>query len=111
MLFLFKLFAAKGKIRNKESFKVLKGTKPKLLEFKKFQERVLGFFFGEGLVCLTNGFSKKSNKTPPEQIVRAHKIREEHIAVAEATKKQEGHSVNQSEKKKTTMKQQKKKRR
>ena len=37
--------------------------------------RVLYFFYYEGKIILTNGFAKKTQKTPPEQIKIAKKFR------------------------------------
>ena len=37
--------------------------------------RVLYFFYYEGKIVLTNGFAKKTQKTPPEQIITAKKFR------------------------------------
>lgn len=43
-------------------------------ELKVKQLRILGFQHNGGLV-LTNGFRKKSNRTPPKEIERATKLR------------------------------------
>ena len=37
--------------------------------------RVLYFFYYGGRIILTHGFTKKTQKTPPEEIVKAKKIR------------------------------------
>lgn len=37
--------------------------------------RVLYFFYYEGKIILTNGFVKKTQKTPPKEIKRAKKYR------------------------------------
>lgn len=38
--------------------------------------RALYFFYHEGKIILTNGFVKKTQKTPPEEIERAKEYRE-----------------------------------
>ncbi|MDP3451294.1 MAG: type II toxin-antitoxin system RelE/ParE family toxin [Anaerolineaceae bacterium] len=42
--------------------------------------RLLGFFDGGALVILTNGFSKKSQKTPDQEIELAERRRKEYLA-------------------------------
>jgi phage-related protein len=41
--------------------------------------RLLGFFDGPTLVILTNGFAKKSQQTPPEEIRLAEARKRDHI--------------------------------
>lgn len=41
--------------------------------------RLLGFFDDGNLVILTNGFAKKSQKTPPEQIALAEQRKSEYL--------------------------------
>ena len=55
--------------------------KTKIWEFKKGQVRVFCFRDGNSWV-LTHGDLKKSNKTPPENIVRAERIRSEDLEIA-----------------------------
>ena len=42
--------------------------------------RLLGFFEGRWLLVLTNGFAKKTQKTPPNEIVLAVRRKEETLA-------------------------------
>ena len=42
--------------------------------------RLLGFFDGGALLILTNGFAKKTQKTPPQEIALAVSRKEEHLA-------------------------------
>ena len=40
--------------------------------------RLLGFFYNGNIVILTNGFQKKTQKTPPGEIARAERIMTEY---------------------------------
>ena len=42
--------------------------------------RLLGFFDGGALLILTNGFAKKTQKTPPQEIALAIRRKEEYLA-------------------------------
>lgn len=42
--------------------------------------RMLGFFDGGTLLILTNGFAKKTQKTPPNEIALAVRRKEEYLA-------------------------------
>jgi len=42
--------------------------------------RLLGFFDGGALFILTNGFAKKTQKTPPQEIALAIRRKEEYLA-------------------------------
>jgi phage-related protein len=42
--------------------------------------RLLGFFDGGTLLILTNGFAKKAQKTPPQEIALAIRRKEEYLA-------------------------------
>lgn len=42
--------------------------------------RLLGFFDGGGLLVLVSGFTKKSEKTPPEEIARAERRRRDYLS-------------------------------
>ena len=42
--------------------------------------RLLGFFDGGTLLILTNGFAKKSHKTPPQEIALAIRRKNEYLA-------------------------------
>lgn len=80
---LFETFAREGAINNPERFKKVEGSDPTLVEFKAFQERLIGFFAGRhdgrGLLFLTHGFKKKTDKIPPREITRAYRIRQAHL--------------------------------
>ena len=41
--------------------------------------RLLGFFDGGALLILTNGFAKKAQKTPPQEIALAIRRRDEYL--------------------------------
>ena len=41
--------------------------------------RLLGFLYGSHLVVLTNGFAKKTSKTPPKEIALAEKRKREYL--------------------------------
>ena len=43
--------------------------------------RLLGFFENETLVILTNGFAKKTQKTPQKEIVKAEQIRKKYFGL------------------------------
>ncbi len=82
LLALFQRYADFGVLHNREQFKQLAGTDPTLVEFKKGQARVLGFYNGPGVLVLTHGLIKKRDRLDPADIDRAHRIRAEHIARA-----------------------------
>ena len=42
--------------------------------------RLLGFFYSGSLVILTNGFAKKTQKTPQQEIALAIRRKEEYLA-------------------------------
>jgi len=42
--------------------------------------RLLGFFDGGSLLILTNGFAKKTQKTPPQEIALAIRRKEDYLA-------------------------------
>ena len=46
---------------------------------KKQPARILYFFYYEGKIILTNGFVKKTRKTPKEEIKRAERYRKDFI--------------------------------
>lgn len=72
----------------------LKGTSLKLSEgiFELRAEvgsditRVLYFFYVERHIILTNGFIKKTQKTPPKEIERAKKYRADYLRRKESSK-------------------------
>jgi phage-related protein len=75
---LIKRFHETGVIQNREQMKNLKGNQ--FFEFKRFKTRILGYYPSQrrGSIVLTNGFVKKSDGTPKNQIDRAERIREEY---------------------------------
>ena len=72
---LFERLGDTGKIANQEKFKKIVGTK--FFEFKSFQIRLICFYQPGGLVIITHGFKKKSNKTPKGELERAERIKAE----------------------------------
>jgi phage-related protein len=50
------------------------------IQFGKDIFRLLGFFDGGTLLILTNGFAKKTQKTPSQEIALAVRRREEYMA-------------------------------
>lgn len=75
---LIERFSIVGRINNSEQFKILKGGN-QLFEFKHYQARLLGYHAPrQGAIVLTHGFTKKSNETPPAEIERARRIRDEY---------------------------------
>ena len=42
--------------------------------------RLLGFFDGGALLILTNGFAKKTQKTPPQEIALAIRRKDDYLA-------------------------------
>ena len=76
MLVRFKRFANTGTLQTPRQLRTLEGG---LFEFKHSDgPRILAYHAGQrarGLVILTHGFIKKSDKTPPNQINRAATIR------------------------------------
>lgn len=73
---LFQKLADTGQISNKEKFKKIEGTEG-FFEFKSFQIRMPCYFVAGGLVVITHGFRKKSDRIPPSEIERAKQIRSE----------------------------------
>jgi len=78
MLRLFNKMGEHGRIANREQFKQIEGTD--LFEFKSFQIRMPCYFLPGGLVVITHGFRKKGDRTPPSEIDRATRIRQEDVA-------------------------------
>ena len=73
---LMALFQVAGKFHNPEKFGYPGGG---LFEFKSIQIR-MPFAYAKnerGLILITNGFIKKKDKTPKEEIARAWRIYEE----------------------------------
>ncbi|MGA2267478.1 MAG: type II toxin-antitoxin system RelE/ParE family toxin [Bryobacteraceae bacterium] len=75
---LFKYIGDHGRITNQEKFRKLQGE---LWEFKSHQVRMPCYYLPGRLLVITHGFRKKGNSTPPEEIARAGRIRQEDGAV------------------------------
>ncbi len=75
---LFAWIGDHGKIWNEQKFKHLTGS-DKLFEFKSDGGRILCFFIVGKRLILTHGFTKKSNKTPPGEIQKAGKIKNDFL--------------------------------
>ena len=78
---LFKVMGDQGKIRSEQKFKHLAGS-DQIFEFKADSGRVLSFFFIDRRIILTNGFSKKSKKTPKGEIERAEALKQYFLSKA-----------------------------
>lgn len=82
LMTLFQMIGDHGSISNPEKFGDLKGG---LWEFKSHQIR-MPFGYApppeRGVIVISHGFIKKSQKTPPEQIARAKRILSEDQASA-----------------------------
>jgi phage-related protein len=50
-----------------------------LAEFKRHGVRLLCFFDGPGRIILTHGFKKQSDRTPPQEIERALRLRDAYL--------------------------------
>jgi phage-related protein len=68
---LFQRLGETQRIHNELQFKKLEGA---FWEFKADGVRLICFFAGNRLLILTNGFKKKSRKTPSNELVRASHI-------------------------------------
>jgi phage-related protein len=75
---LVQRMANEGEIRNVQQFRGLRGH-ANLYEFKRFQTRLMCFYDGPGRLVLTHGFKKKTDRTPPEEIERALRLREAYL--------------------------------
>lgn len=75
---LFAWIADHGKIWNERKFKHLTGS-DQIFEFKADDGRVLCFFIVGKRLILTNGFSKKGDKTPKGEIARAEAIKKDFL--------------------------------
>lgn len=73
---LFVRLGDHGRIWNERKFKHLTGSK-QIFEFKAEQGRILCFFFHGKRAVLTHGFKKKSNKTPPNEVQRAERLKQD----------------------------------
>jgi phage-related protein len=72
---IIKRYAEVGIIREDTKFKKLEGN---LWEFKSFQTRVIMYHCARGVIALTNGFIKKTKRTPQSEIDRANRIKAEY---------------------------------
>ena len=73
---LFLRMANNGEISNTEHFK---SEGEGIFCFKRYQIRFPCFFDGPDVV-ITQGFTKKSQKIPPDELVRAKRIRKQYLA-------------------------------
>lgn len=73
-------FADLGKIVNSEHFKKVEGD---FWEFKHYQTRIIMYYCEQGHIALTNGFIKKTKKTPKSEIERAKRIKTEYDKIRE----------------------------
>ena len=71
---LFARIGDHGKIMNEQKFKHLSNTS-QLFEFKVSDKRVLSFFVVGKRLILSHGFTKKKDKTPRSEIMRAELIK------------------------------------
>jgi hypothetical protein len=72
---MFVLIGETGVIRDRRKFKHIEGTD--LLEFKNFQVRMPCFYLPGGLLVITHGFRKQSDRILPSELARANRIRQE----------------------------------
>ena len=72
---VIKRLANVGRIINTEQFKKVEG---KIWEFKYYQTRIFMYYCARQRVVLTNGFYKKGDKIPKEEIKRANQIMNEY---------------------------------
>lgn len=72
---LFVRMGDTGVIRDDRKFKRIEGTD--LFEFKNFQIRMPCYHLPGGLLVITHGFRKRSDRIPPAEIARAKRIRQE----------------------------------
>jgi hypothetical protein len=72
---IIKRYADRGHIQSKEQFRKLVDH---IWEFKRFNSRVLMYHCAPGYIALTNGFVKKQPRTPPQEIEKAIRIKEEY---------------------------------
>ena len=72
--------AEKGNIWNPQQFRIIKGMREKIYEFKSGQVRLLCFRKGNSWI-LTNGFRK--GEPARKEFQKAIKIMEEHLEVVE----------------------------
>ena len=76
---LIERVAAYGLPFNPEKSRALKGSGG-IFEFKSKPYRIFYFFSGERRLVLTHGFTKYTDRTPPEEIERALRLRERFLA-------------------------------
>lgn len=75
---LIERFHQEGKIYNTKQFKMLHGGID-FFEFKHYQTRIIGYYAPrQGAIVLTHGFTKKTDETPPSEITRAARYKEEY---------------------------------
>jgi phage-related protein len=66
-----------GPPKNVERFAKLEGD---IFEFKSYQDRLPCFYRPGYVIVITHGFKKKRDRTPPKEIARAQRAREEFIS-------------------------------
>lgn len=76
LLYLFKVMASTGKLRNKSKFR-FEGNH--IYEFKPMPDRFLCFFFAGNKIIITNAFVKKSDKLPPGEKDRALRCKDDYV--------------------------------
>lgn len=79
---LIKLVKDVGVLNNIERCRKLKNTDD-IWEFKTSQVRVLFFFDGARMIICTNGFLKKTQKTPKQEIERAENMKAKYLEAKE----------------------------
>lgn len=67
------------KLREPHSKHIRDGVFELRVKFSSDISRTLYFFFDGGTAVLTNGFIKKTNRTPPREFDRAKRYRNEYI--------------------------------
>ena len=72
---LFEFMGERGSIVNIDQFRKIQGYD--LYEWKGRKSRILCYYENDCTIINTNGFIKKSRKTPTKQIIRAENIRKE----------------------------------
>jgi hypothetical protein len=72
------IVANTGRHSNDQRFKLEKGFSPPIVVFKNHQIRVFGVMDGrygtKGRIVLTHGMKKKTDRTPPVEFTRCHRI-------------------------------------
>ena len=64
---------------DERTYRTIKSVSGQLAEFKGHQARIMCCFDGTRRIVLTHGFIKKKNKTGPEEIARAVRLRDGYL--------------------------------